>query len=719
MLANRSLIYRKKIQKGEIMFLKKKSIVAHFYQCDAINAVNDAFYKKKQKKVLFIMATGLGKTYTSALWLYDELLSHPNQRVLFLCHNNDILEQDLKAYYEIFGTDFSMGLFHGGEKTYENVPILFASFQTMATWKNAFFSEEFDIIIVDESHHAKARSYEEVLLYFTPDKLLGMTATPDRMDGLEIQEHFGEAVFSYDLPLALTNGDLCPVEYRLITDHLNGKVLNEICKKVLEEGERISIKQLNESIFVRKRDEKIAEIVSTYRKENPFTVYFCEGIEHVKTLHKIFPNAVVYHSELSKKEQQNALYLFRSGTVKEILVVNKLNEGLDFPEASLIVFLRTTDSKTVWMQQLGRGLRKTEGKKLVTVLDFVANCERLMNIRDLLISVEPKGRGITGNQLNVSGEGFDFIFTDVVKNILDILYRISLPFYETIEEASSAAIALGITLKQMYFLKYKEDPRLPSLPPLFYRNKGWVTWKDFLGMKNKDFYKTIDEFVQALQKLDIVTKNDFDLLRVKDIRLPSEPQATYQKLGWVSWKFHVQGKPQFYSTLDEFKVAVNILGISSVEEYNTRYREDPMLARCPNEIYRDHWKGWKGILSKRKSKFYETLEEAKAAVINIPNITSRTTYRKYFLIDLKLPFSPHQVYENKGWKGWEDFFGKEKKVFYTTIEDATNAVKKLNIMTRIMYTKRYKEDPLLPSAPHEYFMECGWKGWEDFLSVTK
>jgi len=295
------------------------------YQKRQLKAINKAF--ETTMRALMVMASGLGKTVVAAFWAKDQV---QNGKMLFLCHENEILAQALSIFRQVLGETVSLGVFTGQQKDYEEVDVLFASFQTMREWKQAFFPNEFATIIVDESHHGQAPTYKEVIEYFTPQKLFGMTATPDRMDEKDIREIFGDEVVNLSLEEGIAKGWLTPVEYYVMNDGLNTKVLREIVDRVLKKGERISIKQLNETIFIKARDEEIARIIQGRGRK---TIIFCERIEHAEEFVQHLPKAECFHSCKSAHHNELVLKAFRDGTLQYILAVDKFNEGIDIPDA--------------------------------------------------------------------------------------------------------------------------------------------------------------------------------------------------------------------------------------------------------------------------------------------------------------------------------------------------------------------------------------------------
>ena len=355
------------------------------YQAECVNALVET-HKSGNDRALIVMASGLGKTLTSAFSIREFIaMCHENSRVLFLCHNNEILGKAKTEYRSVFGEEYSYGSYTGIEKTSRRVNFLFASFQTMKLHLKDFAPDEFDYVIVDEAHHGQAITFKKVISYFKPRFLLGMTATPKRLDGLDISEIFGGTVYEKDLPQAIKEHLLATVDYRLLLDDIE-----DIFKYLGRDD--VTIAELNRNIFVPKRDEEIIRIINEKiaEKEHHKTIIFCTSINHADVMAGLIDGAAVVHSELSQSVCHERIAAFRNGRIQTIVSVDQLNEGVDIPDADVIVFLRSTVSPTVFYQQLGRGLRKTSSKKSVLILDFVANCERIEMIENLHRAIVPK-----------------------------------------------------------------------------------------------------------------------------------------------------------------------------------------------------------------------------------------------------------------------------------------------------------------------------------------
>lgn len=354
------------------------------YQNECLDAI-DAVRDEGLTKALIVMASGLGKTVTMAFSAKRMLERGGKRRVLFLCHNNDILYQAKTTFQAVNGMDHSYGYLNGEEKHLHYVDFLFASFQTMERSRDLFDPTEFAYVIVDESHHSQADTFSSTIEYFRPQFLLGATATPDRLDARDIRDIFGQEVFYLPLEDALAKGLLTPVDYRLLTDEI---VLRQTLE--MDDGSRVSLAELNRTIFVPRRDEEIAKIIARHTSEfeSPRVMIFCTSINHCEHLAKFIPDSFAIHSRVPVRERAVKLEMFRQGIIGTVLVVDAFNEGIDIPQANAVVFLRSTISRTVFLQQLGRGLRMSEGKDKVIVLDFVANCERIKMVHNLWRKVD-------------------------------------------------------------------------------------------------------------------------------------------------------------------------------------------------------------------------------------------------------------------------------------------------------------------------------------------
>jgi len=691
------------------------------YQEVAYQKLQEIF--KNVWRALMVMATGLGKTIVSAFIAKDEIaLGH---RGLFLCHENDILDQALEEYRLVLGDEVVLRTFYGDTKDWQadNADMLFASFQSFSEWHQAFDRSHFDFIIVDESHHGQAPTFKEVIDYFKPKKLLGMTATPNRGDEKDIRDIFGEEVVNYSLEEAIANGWLTNVEYRILHDGINSRKLKAIMHDVLEDGERISVKQLNESIFVKMRDEEIAKIILSYNSRK--TIIFCENIDHVENFAKHLPDSAVFHSKLTDVHNRKILQSFKEGKKRFILSVNKFNEGIDVPEAEMIVFLRSTDSETIFRQQLGRGLRKADGKQKVIVLDFVANVDRLAFLREMADKISKFAKDskpqLTKQKFFIEGETYNLVFDNQLIDLLEILSRLNAEFYQTWQEASKVAIAWGVESQRDYQKNYKCDPKLPSNPNRFYSD--FPGWRVFFGKepyrKSIGLYNTWKEASKATIALDVKSKIEYKNNYKLDPKLPSNPDASY--LDFPGWLVFLGGElKEYYSTWQEASKAAIALGVKGARDYMDNYKSDSKLPSTPNQFY-SGFPGWTVFLGGELKEFYSTWQEASKAAIAL-GIKSQMDYFSSYKTDPRLPSALDVYYSD--FPGFTVFLEKE---FYSTWQEASRAAIALGIKSVNDYRVNYKIDPKLPSFPYKaypdfpswavFFVKESRKKFVDFYST--
>lgn len=429
----------------EVM-LADPTVQARPEQLECLDAIELA-RKNGDRRALVHMATGLGKTTVLASDVKRFMHERPDGRVLFLCHQNDILQQARERFEAIVGNDYTYGDFTGEQHDYHEVNFLFASFQAMHNWRDAFLPDEFDYIVVDESHHSKAETYEPTLEYFNPEFMLGVTATPDRHDLQDIREIFGDEIYSLPLEDALIRGLLARVEYHVITDDIA-----ETDKLFDDEGRPHSITELNRRIFIPKRDEEIVRLIHAKAEkiEKPKRIIFCKSIEHAEEIATYFDRGAALHSKVSKIRQDEYIQRFRDNEIDTLVTVDMFNEGIDIPDANQVIFLRSTESKTVFLQQLGRGLRKVDGKDAVQVLDFVGGCDRLAMIHDIWREIaERSGHADEEMKRTWNIDIAEVHFTEVARQVLEILANIeaySHP-YRNWREADSLNYYLDLKIK--------------------------------------------------------------------------------------------------------------------------------------------------------------------------------------------------------------------------------------------------------------------------------
>ena len=347
---------------------------------DSLTRFNDG-----KNRLLIEMATGLGKTYTVAHLLKQLLQQGKIKRVLFLAHQVEILLQSVTAFKNVLGIGtYSFSACFGGADP-EHTDFVFGSFDTLFSKIATLEKETFDVVIVDEAHHTPAITYATVVQHFHPKLLVGLTATPFREDNKDVLAFFGGSaghVGKYDLAWALRHNKLAFPKYLVLLDDLDQSRIDQLDKGM-------SISDLDQRLFLHKKDEEVVRIIEKTVQDKQIPnlkgIVFCRSIAHIIYLIQFFPagSATFVHSKMTDQQRWQNIRDFREGNYRYILVRDLFNEGIDIPETNLLVFMRYTGSHTVWLQQLGRGLRKTPNKDYVHVLDFVGSLERLNEVHQL------------------------------------------------------------------------------------------------------------------------------------------------------------------------------------------------------------------------------------------------------------------------------------------------------------------------------------------------
>lgn len=343
-----------------------KFVTPNQMQSEALKNLND-LRKSGKNKALIISATGTGKTYLSAF----DVQQYKPKKFLFIVHRRTIAEEAMNTFRSLLGSEISMGLFSGQFKEL-NCDYLFSTVQTLSKQENLqlFNQEHFDYIVIDETHRAGAQSYKTILDYFKPGFLLGMTATPERTDGTNIFELF-DYNLAYEIRLhrALDEGMLSSFHYYGVTDiTVNNEVVDEYSDfNKLTSNERVN-HILAKSEFYGTDSGEIRGLV--FCSNNKVSLQLAEAFNQ-KGYKAIALSGA--SSEEARLEAIKRLESTGSDKIDYIFTVDIFNEGIDIPSVNQIIMLRPTQSAIVFVQQLGRGLRKTDGKEYLTVIDFIGN----------------------------------------------------------------------------------------------------------------------------------------------------------------------------------------------------------------------------------------------------------------------------------------------------------------------------------------------------------
>lgn len=358
-----------KISKQVMQELKEdKVILPNKMQLEALESL-EKLRNEGKDKALLISATGTGKTYFSA---FDAKRVNP-KRLLFVVHRENITRASLRSYKRIFGTDVTMGILSGSRKDYE-ARFLFSTIQTLSKdyVLEKFAPDHFDYIVIDEVHRSGANSYEKILKYFRPKFLLGMSATPERTDGYDIYKTFDYNI-AYEIRLnkALEEKMLCPFHYYGVSE-------------IEIEGQVIDDKTAFNHLVCDARVQHILDKAKLYGCDHGRIkgLIFCSSVQEARELSAQFNQrgykTVYLDGSSSEAEREAAIESLEKDEAEGvyldyIFTVDIFNEGVDIPSVNQIIMLRPTQSAIVFVQQLGRGLRKSDGKEYVVVIDFIGN----------------------------------------------------------------------------------------------------------------------------------------------------------------------------------------------------------------------------------------------------------------------------------------------------------------------------------------------------------
>lgn len=456
--------------------ISTNDIAPNKMQQEALTALAKLQQDNKHKALL-ISATGTGKTYLSAFAVKK---ANP-KRLLFLAHREQILKQACKTFTQII-PDIQYGILSANHKDFHK-PYLFATINMLSKEENLtqFTPTHFDYIIIDETHRAGASSYLKILNYFQPQFLLGMTATPERTDGFDIYQLFDHNI-AYEIRLnqAMQENLLCPFHYFGITDiTVDDQEIND-----------------NSTFNDLTTDARVTHIINQsqyygFSGERLRGLIFCSQIEEAQILSQKFNergfNTIALSGKDSQETRTNAIHKLeqkeRSTGLDYIFTVDIMNEGIDIPAINQIIMLRPTKSAIIFVQQLGRGLRKYPQKDYVVILDFIGNYQN-----NFMIPIALSG-DTSYNKDNIRhyvAEGNRFIFGSSTIHFDKVARQ---KIYQAIDSAKLSDTAL---LKNEY-LQLKQ--KLGKIPSIF----------DFSQFGSIDILKFLDKFKtyhNFLQKYD-------------------------------------------------------------------------------------------------------------------------------------------------------------------------------------------------------------------------
>ncbi|MDE7259304.1 MAG: DEAD/DEAH box helicase, partial [Lachnospiraceae bacterium] len=435
-------------------------------------------------KGLVQAATGVGKTYLAA---FD---SAPYEKVLFVAHREEILQQAAMSFRNVRQSD-DYGFFNGKKKD-TNTSVIFASVDTLG--RKEYLTEEyfrpdyFDYLVIDEFHHAVNDRYQRIVHYFKPQFLLGLTATPERMDGRNIYEICDYNVpYEISLKEAINKGILVPFHYYGIYDETDYSSLH------LVKG-RYDEKELNETYIgnVRRYD-----LIYKYYRKYPSkrALGFCCSRQHAEEMAKEFckrgVEAVAVYSNADgefSEDREKAVEKLKKQEIKVIFSVDMFNEGVDIASLDMVMFLRPTESPVVFLQQLGRGLRSSRGKEYLNVLDFIGNYEKAGRAPFLLSG----GKSFVERS---AGDYYRLEYPD------DCIVDFDMRLVDLFKELDKKSLSARERIRQEYYrIKELLDDKVPTRMELFTYMEDDIYQYCMKNAKENPFRRYMD-FLYELHEL--------------------------------------------------------------------------------------------------------------------------------------------------------------------------------------------------------------------------
>ena len=482
------------------------------YQQEALDSLA-AMRDKKETIALLYHATGTGKTVTAVM---DA--KRCGGRVLFVAHTMELVNQAYNTFINLW-EGVSVGKFADSIKDTDS-HVICGSIQSVALNLELFKDDDFDYIIIDEAHHASADTYQKVLAYFKPKFTLGLTATPERADDTNILEIFKNTAHKLDIQTAVEIGALVPV--RCIRIHTNIDMTNVRFNSV-----QYNIRDLDVKICVTERNKLIVDTWVNYVK-NKRTVVFCASVKHAEQIARLFEDAgiraIAVSGGMKTSERNEKLAKFADGDIKVLCACDLLNEGWDCPQTEVLFMARPTMSKVLYTQQLGRGMRNSEGKDYLMVFDFVDNAtqyntpysmHRLFKLKDYhvggMVLGKPEDREAEA-ELYAQGERPDAL----------IDYPVHATDYEIVDVFNWQEEAAGM-ISQMEFIRrvdvqsetieryVREGLLIPDLMiPMsehrtfkYFKEETLVDYAEKYGWKLIDDSNRKDLFMEMIEQMDM------------------------------------------------------------------------------------------------------------------------------------------------------------------------------------------------------------------------
>lgn len=571
-------------------------IAPRFAQIDALAELENS-REEGYDKAMVVMATGLGKTYLAAFF------AKHFKRILFIAHLEEILHQAEASFRKVI-SDKTTGIYNGKQKN-PDAEVIFASIQTLSRKRHLemFAAEDFDLIIVDEFHHAAANTYQKVLNYFKPQFLLGITATPDRNDYRDIYAICdGNVAFRIDFIEAIQKQWLAPFHYYGVYDNTDYSQIRWLGKRY--DAEELAIAQLKNDVA-----ETIFQAWMKHRQTR--TIVFCSSIVQADYLADYFRKqgieAVSLHSR-STIARDKAIEKLADGTLDCIMTVDLFNEGVDIPAVDTLLFARPTESLTVFTQQIGRGLRLAGGKTHCVIIDLIGNY-RNADIKQSMFYLPDNKKKKSGTK-PILPEGCVVDLDLEAKQLIEELAKKRMPRKEQLK-ASYEQVKRELGRRPTYLEAHMHGSEDGSLFKQEFKSYfAFLQWADELTDKEREVFQRYEEWFYEVERT-LMNKSYKMVLLLAMLERGAE--------NWMQPISDVEVAPFFHHYLmeKEYRRKIDFSDKSSMSLWD--YDEKKVAAKVrtmPMEKWSGDSKGLVGLENGVFSVLFDVLEEDQAILFD-------------------------------------------------------------------------------------------------------
>lgn len=548
-----------------------RKIVPNMMQKEALSGIS-SIRAQQEKKALVISSTGTGKTYLAA---FDVQQYNPD-KMLFIVHRKQILSKALKSFQEVIGFQDNQACIYEPGMDLTGKQYIFATIQTLSRDEHLskFDKSFFDYILIDEVHKAGAGTYKKLMNYFEPEFFLGMTATPERTDGQNIYELFDYNI-AYEIRLqkALDNDLLCPFIYFGVTDiTLNGQLISE-----------------SEDFRYLVSEERVKHILDKidyygYSGDSVKGLVFCSSKKEARELSIQFNlrgfKTVALTGEDSNEKREIAVKQLELGELDYLFTVDIFNEGIDIPSVNQVVMLRNTESSIVFIQQLGRGLRKHDSKEFVTIIDFIGNYQNNYLIPIALFGDQSMNKDNYRKEMRESHalQGLTTVnFEEIAKEqIFKSIANTSLSQMKILRDAFQDL------RNRLGRIPYLEDYiKHNSIDPIvFFQNSKFKNYSDVINQFADDKITLIDT---EIRYLNFITFELMDGKRSHELILL---KLLLENEGVISKQVYLEylSKHNFVDSQDIIRSVENVLNLSFLKKQErNKFGEEPLVYLSDNK----------------------------------------------------------------------------------------------------------------------------------------